>query len=266
MNQNKNIHNNNKNNHRNSLLRKIFFIGYGISIFSFFIILITSYKLIKFDLTYIGFSGFQDIFSFSINVAIATTTILGLMIAYNKFFLDSKYFLKQFNLQDTNIKINNYYQHKNEFITSTLYLIEDIIGNELLSPLFNNAQRKFLLKEYNDFARQTITKYFISNLHRIWFGLVHDSDLHIKNNILLKVQELYNFYLSNNKLIVVESLEIDHPKILMQQLGFSRILLNLNSETSIVYINLIVRLCKHTLEFDNQSVKNESELYTNFKV
>lgn len=247
-------------NSHNKTLTKGFWIialtGFGISFLFFLIISITSYNLLKFDCTYIGFNEFQDIFSFPINIAIVTTSILGFKLALDKFIQNSE-----------NVRINNYYRYLDEFKISTNDLLNDIINKKLLFELLPTPLKAYDLKPYESFVQQTISKHFITNTYKLWFGHFHNSDLNIKSDILKELNNLYNTFLSlkeNKMYCTPDNLNKIIPFV--KKLGLQSLLPNINEEMTIIYVCLLFRICKHILEFDHKEIKNQTKLYERLKI
>lgn len=249
----------------NSPTKFVALIGYGISLLLFCVILFFSdgISLFKIDLSYNGFNFFQTVFSFPIKIAVGTTTIIGLLIAYDKFNQDARQFKEQFDLQKSNIHINNYYRHLDEFQRSVENLISDIKDSKLLFFISaDESQNRQFQERYSNELCAKVTNHFVSDLFKIWFGHVYDSNLRIREDVLQNVESFYNSFMDRKSSIInLGSIECSNLKPHINELGFNRIFPKGNLDNKLMKLSLIFRLCKHLLEFDNKNVANDSEIY-----
>ena len=100
-----------KNNTKS--INAIAIIGYGASLLIFILISCWS-KDINFwqpDFSYTGFENFYKFYSFPITLVVFTTTLLGVVVAIERFKSSEKQFEKNFQITTQNIHFNNYIKH-----------------------------------------------------------------------------------------------------------------------------------------------------------
>ncbi len=261
-----------KNNTKS--INAIAIIGYGASLLIFILISCWS-KDINFwqpDFSYTGFENFYKFYSFPITLVVFTTTLLGVVVAIERFKSSEKQFEKNFQITTQNIHFNNYIKHMELyviFMVDYFKYAEHNIATKVKYP--KPSEYCIQVEPNNHLIENRLSKGYFNDIYLKWFSTELNNHK-IKPEIMETISSFTKYHNETYEQILkcIDSKEIYSShldkiqnlanKLYLIDMNFYQIHFN-NITEYLSRIMIITAIIKKTLDFSGQKLKDIDIIY-----